>query len=65
MGDSIVAVHNDGIVKIHIHTFTPEAVLGYGRQFGEFVTVKIENMSVQHSQIQAESREKEKYAIVS
>ena len=63
MGDSIVAVHNDGIVKIHIHTFTPEKVLGYGRQFGEFVTVKIENMSVQHSQTQANTK-KEKYAIV-
>lgn len=65
MGDSIVAVHNDGIVKIHIHTFTPEKVLGYGRQFGEFVSVKIENMSVQHSQIQSEApREKVKYAII-
>ena len=65
MGDSIVAVHNDGIVKIHIHTFTPELVLGYGRQFGEFVTVKIENMSVQHSQTQAQPpKKKEKYAIV-
>lgn len=65
MGDSIVAVHNDGIVKIHIHTFTPEAVLGYGRQFGEFISVKIENMSVQHSQIQGEApREKVKYAII-
>ena len=65
MGDSIVSVHNDGIVKIHIHTFTPEAVLGYGRQFGEFVSVKIENMSVQHSQTQtAPARKKVKYAIV-
>lgn len=65
MGDSIVSVHNDGIVKIHIHTFTPEKVLGYGRQFGEFVSVKIENMSVQHSQTQAEpKREKVKYAVV-
>lgn len=63
MGDSIVSVHNDGIVKIHIHTFTPEEVLGYGRRFGEFVSVKIENMSVQHSQIQ-EERKKEKYAVV-
>ena len=51
MGDSIVAVHNDGIVKIHIHTFTPETVLSYGRRFGEFVSLKIENMSVQHSQV--------------
>jgi DAK2 domain fusion protein YloV len=65
MGDSIVAVHNDGIVKIHIHTFTPDLVLGYGRRFGEFVSVKIENMSVQHSEIQAEKpREKVKYAII-
>ncbi len=65
MGDSIVAVHNDGIVKIHIHTFTPETVLSYGRRFGEFVSLKIENMSVQHSQVQAETqREKVKYAII-
>ncbi len=66
MGDSIVAVHNDGIVKIHIHTFTPELVLGYGRRFGEFVSVKIENMSIQHSQVQQEvpQREKVKYAII-
>lgn len=65
MGDSIVAVHNDGIVKIHIHTFNPEKVLGYARNFGEFVTLKIENMSVQHSEIQTEAkREKVKYAII-
>lgn len=65
MGDSIVAVHNDGIVKIHIHTFTPDMVLGYGRRYGEFVSVKIENMSIQHSQAQpVEKKEKLKYAIV-
>ena len=68
MGDSLVAVHNDGIVKIHIHTFTPDLVLGYGRQFGEFVTLKIENMSIQHSETQAAAapvkKEKVKYAIV-
>jgi DAK2 domain fusion protein YloV len=66
MGDSIVAVHNDGIVKIHIHTFAPETVLGYGRQFGEFISVKIENMSIQHNQAQLEEapKEKVKYAVV-
>ena len=69
MGDSIVAVHNDGIVKIHIHTFTPEKVLEYARTFGEFVTIKIENMSVQHSEIQTAPqpeppKEHVKYAIV-
>lgn len=65
LGDSIAAVHNDGIVKLHIHTFTPEKVLEYGRQYGEFITLKIENMSVQHSQTQAEpKKEREKYGIV-
>ena len=69
MGDSIVAVANDGIVKIHIHTFTPERVLEYGRRFGEFVTLKIENMSVQHSDAAvspppAEKKEHLKYAVV-
>ena len=64
LGDSLVAVHNDGIVKIHIHSFTPEKVLEYARGFGEFVTIKIENMSVQHSEITAPKKEKLKYAIV-
>ena len=66
MGDSIVAVVNDGIVKIHIHTFTPEKVLGYAREYGEFVTIKIENMSVQHSEVEAAAPKKEhvKYSIV-
>ena len=65
MGDSIVAVHNDGIVKIHIHTFTPETVLAYGRRYGEFISVKVENMSIQHSEVQAApQREKVKYAII-
>ena len=63
LGDSIVAVHNDGIVKIHIHTFTPELALAYGRRFGEFISVKIENMSIQHSQTQ-EPKKKVKYAII-
>ncbi len=66
LGDSLVAVQNDSIVKIHIHTFTPEKVLEYARRFGELVTVKIENMSVQHSEISSEpEKERVKYAIVS
>ena len=66
MGDSIVAVANGGIVKLHIHTFTPEKVLEYGRRFGEFVTLKIENMSVQHSEAAPKEppKEHQKYAVV-
>ena len=50
IGDSIVAFKTESIVKIHVHTLTPEKVLEHLRQFGEFLTVKIENMSVQHSE---------------
>lgn len=51
IGDSIVAFKVDSIVKIHVHTLTPEKVLAHCRQFGEFLTVKIENMSVQHTEL--------------
>ncbi len=50
IGDSIVAFKTESIVKIHVHTKTPEKVLEFCRKYGEFLTVKIENMSVQHSQ---------------
>lgn len=50
IGDSIVAFKSDSIVKIHVHTMTPEKVLAFCRQFGEFLNVKIENMSVQHNE---------------
>jgi len=49
IGDSIVAFKTGTIVKLHVHTMTPEKVLAFCRQFGEFLTMKIENMSVQHS----------------
>ena len=51
VGDSIVAFQTDSIVKIHVHTLTPEKVLAHCRTFGEFLKVKIENMSLQHSSV--------------
>lgn len=51
IGDSIVAFKTDSIVKIHVHTRTPDKVLAYCLQYGEFLTIKIENMSVQHSEL--------------
>jgi DAK2 domain fusion protein YloV len=50
VGDSVVAFKNDSIVKIHVHTFTPQKVLEYCQTFGEFLTVKIENMTLQHNE---------------
>ncbi len=49
VGDSVVAFLTGSIVKLHVHTLTPEKVLAHCRTFGEFLTIKIENMTVQHS----------------
>lgn len=49
IGDSIAAFKTNTRVKIHVHTKAPEKVLEYCRHYGEFLTVKIENMSVQHN----------------
>lgn len=49
VGDSIVTVQNGSIVKLHVHTKTPDKVLSFCRQYGEFLKVKIENMSLQHN----------------
>ncbi|MBP5209383.1 MAG: DAK2 domain-containing protein [Clostridia bacterium] len=50
VGDSIVAFRTGTVVKIHVHTRTPGRVLDYCQRFGEFLTVKIENMMLQHSE---------------
>ncbi|MCR5803139.1 MAG: DAK2 domain-containing protein [Clostridia bacterium] len=57
LGDSIVAIRDEELVKVHIHTKTPEVPLAYAHKFGEFVTMKIENMTVQHNEIIAEDSE--------
>ncbi len=62
IGDSVVAFKTESIVKLHVHTFTPEKVLEYCRKIGEFLTVKIENMSLQHSSTIEEKDEKETIA---
>lgn len=63
-GDSIVAIKDDDIVKVHVHTFTPGEILNYCQRFGEFITLKIENMSVQHSEASVQSSPKKKYGVI-
>ena len=47
-GNSIVMVRDEDILKVHIHTLRPGTTLTYAQQFGEFITLKIENMTEQH-----------------
>ena len=67
LGDSIVAYKTGTIVKIHVHTLTPYKVLEHMHEYGEFLTIKIENMSVQHNEIVEKppvEKPHKKYAIV-
>jgi len=50
-GVSAVVVRDEDIVKVHVHTLKPGAVLNYAQSFGEFVTLKIENMQEQHNSL--------------
>jgi DAK2 domain fusion protein YloV len=52
LGDSIVAVKDEDIVKVHVHTLKPGDILNIGQKFGEFVHLKIENMTIQHNESQ-------------
>ena len=50
MGDSVVALQENDKVRIHIHTHTPEEVFAFCHRYGEFLHLKVENMTVQHTE---------------
>ena len=50
LGDSLVLVDDDEIIKVHVHTNDPGAALHEAVKYGSFVTVKIENMRLQHTE---------------
>lgn len=77
-GDSIVEVKDDDLLKVHIHTKYPGNILSFAQQYGEFVKIKVENMTEQHSKLLEEetlaqdlsssdepaSKEPQKYAMI-
>ena len=50
LGDSLVLVDDDEIIKVHVHTNDPGKALSEAVKYGSFVTVKIENMRLQHTE---------------
>ncbi len=57
MGDSLVLVDDDEIIKVHVHTNHPGRVLEEALTYGALLTVKIENMREQHTEILEEVKE--------
>ena len=50
VGDSVVCFREGSIVKVHVHTKTPGDILNEMQRYGEFLTFKMENMTLQHNE---------------
>ena len=50
-GNSLVVVRDEDLIKVHVHTLTPGNILNFAQQYGEFVKLKIENMTEQHTKL--------------
>lgn len=59
-GVSLVVVHDEDIVKVHIHTMEPGKVLNFAQEYGEFLKLKIENMTEQHHALETGAMTEEK-----
>ena len=57
LGDSLLAVSDEEVAKVHVHTEHPGAIFAYGSQFGQLGKIKIDNMRIQHETIVNNSEE--------
>ena len=64
VGDSVVFFREGSVIKLHVHTENPGDVLNFCRRYGEFLTVKIENMTLQHSETEENKAQKEESSIL-
>ncbi len=77
MGDSLLVVADEEVVKVHVHTEYPGNALNHAQKFGSLINMKIENMREQHSNLLFEdahpvsapavpqkTQEKQEYGIV-
>ncbi|MBQ4135942.1 MAG: DAK2 domain-containing protein [Clostridia bacterium] len=63
IGDSVVFIEDENIVKIHVHTDHPGLVLEKVGEYGTFISVKVENMRNQHSALVAGKEEEKEKAV--
>lgn len=62
IGDSLLVVNDDEIIKVHVHTENPGEVLNYGQKFGSLVKIKVDNMRLQHETILEHDEEVNEFA---
>ena len=69
LGNSIVVVQDEDLVKVHVHTLTPGDALNLGQVYGELIKIKADNMQQQHENLAHDhlmhgSKPKKKYALI-
>lgn len=57
MGDSLLVLNDDSVVRVHVHTEHPGEVLSWGQQFGDLQTIEIHNMVWQQEEIMEHDEE--------
>ena len=57
IGDSLLVVNDDEVVKVHVHTEHPGDVMNWGQKFGALAKVKVDNMRMQHETILEHDKE--------
>ncbi|MBS4761985.1 DAK2 domain-containing protein [Carnobacteriaceae bacterium zg-ZUI252] len=51
LGDSLLVVADDEIIKVHVHTERPGEVMNYGQKFGSLMKIKVDNMRLQNEEV--------------
>lgn len=62
LGDSLLVINDDEIVKVHVHTEHPGDVMTWGQRFGALIKVKVDNMRLQQETIMEHDKEGEAQA---
>ncbi len=69
-GDSLAVVGDEGIIKVHVHTNDPGAAIQEALKYGQLLTIKIENMKLQHEntvlkeEVQSQPMQEKEYAFI-
>lgn len=69
IGDCVVVVEDDDIVKVHVHTDNPDKAIGFGLKLGSLINIKIDNMRHENEELKKKEeerlkRERTKYGFV-
>lgn len=67
LGDNLITTLDENIFKLHIHTNKPGRIVDYAQRYGEFVSIKIENIKIKHTELEGgvySKKPKKKYALV-